>query len=287
LNTKAACQLTGRARATHYRRLRPPVLGPKPPRPSPPTALDAAERAAVLALLNSDGYVDLAPAQVWARELDDGRYHCSISTMYRLLRETDQVGERRRQATHPANKKPELEADGPSQVWSWDVTRLRSRTKGLYFHLYVMLDIFSRKAIAWRLAFSENAADAEALIADAVAANGGIRPGYIHSDRGTAMTAGSVGDLMYRLAITRSHSRPKVSNDNPYSEAQFRTLKYDPWFPESFGDIGAARDYADTYFPHYNHVHRHSGIGYHTPASVHHGTAALVHAERQATLNAA
>jgi putative transposase len=241
----------------------------------------------VLALLNDQANADLAPAQIWARELDEGRYHCSISTMYRILRENNQVGERRRQARHPANVKPELQATGPNQVWSWDVTRLRSHTRGQYFHLYVMLDIFSRKAICWRLALSENAVDAEQFIEDSVTANGGARPGYVHADRGSAMTAGSVADLMTKLAITRSHSRPKTSNDNPYSEAHFRTLKYDPWFPEAFVDLAAAIEYVEAYPPHYNHVHRHSGIGWHTPASVHHGTAELVRDQRQTVLNAA
>jgi transposase InsO family protein len=263
------------------------VLGPRPPRASPPSRLPQAERAAILALLNKPEHADLAPAQVYARELDEGRYHCSVSTMYRILREHGQAGERRRQATHPANVKPELQATGPNQVWSWDVTRLRSPTKGAYFHLYVMLDIYSRKALAWRVALSENALDAEELIEQAVTGKGGILPAYIHADRGSAMTAGTVADLMSKLAITRSHSRPKTSNDNPYSEAQFRTLKYDPCFPEAFGNLAEAIEYADAYLPHYNHVHRHSGIGYHTPASVHHGTAELVREQRQLVLNAA
>lgn len=241
----------------------------------------------MLALLNRPEYADLAPAQVWARELDEGRYHCSISTMYRILREHGQSGERRRQSRHPANVKPELMATGPNHVWSWDVTRLRSPAKGVYFHLYVMLDIYSRKAICWRLALSENAVDAEEFIEASITANGGIRPTYVHADRGSAMTAGSVADLMTKLAITRSHSRPKTSNDNPYSEAHFRTLKYDAYFPETFADLAAATEYIDAYLPHYNHVHRHSGIGWHTPASVHHGTAELVRDQRQAVLNAA
>ncbi len=241
----------------------------------------------MLALLNAEENADLAPAQLYARELDEGRYHCSVSTMYRILREHGQAGERRRQAGHPANVKPELVATGPNHVWSWDVTRLRSHAKGVYFHLYVMLDIYSRKAICWRLALSENAVDAEEFIAAAIAANGGIRPTYIHADRGSAMTAGSVADLMTRLAITRSHSRPKTSNDNPYSEAQFRTLKYDPYFPEVFADLAHATEYVNAYLPHYNHAHRHSGIGWHTPASVHHGTAELIRDQRQLVLNAA
>ncbi len=241
----------------------------------------------MLALLDREEYADLAPAQVWARELDEGRYHCSVSTMYRILREHGQAGERRRQARHPANAKPELAATGPNQVWSWDATRLRSPARGSYFHLYVMLEIYSRKAICWRVALSENAVDAEEFIEQAIAANGGIRPDYVHADRGSAMTAGPVADLMTKPAITRSHSRPKTSNDNPYSEAQFRTLKYDPYFSEAFADVAEAVDYVDAYLPHYNHVHRHSGIGWHTPASVHHGTAQLVRDQRQLVLNAA
>ena len=241
----------------------------------------------MLALLDHAEYADLAPAQIWARELDEGRYHASVSTMYRILRENGQVGERRRQARHPANVKPELVASGPNQVWSWDVTRLRSHAKGVYFHLYVMLDIYSRKAICRRVALSENAVDAEEFIEACIKANGGIRPGSVHADRGSAMTAGSVADLMAKLAITRSHSRPKTSNDNPFSEAHFRTLKYDPYFPEAFADLAGAIEYVDAYLPHYNHIHRHSGIGWHTPASVHHGTAELVQDQRQLVLNAA
>ena len=238
-------------------------------------------------MLNSAEYRDLAPAQIWARELDEGRYHCSISTMYRILREANQVGERRRQATHPARKKPELLAQGPNEIWTWDVTRLRTREKGVWLHLYVILDIFSRKALAWRLAHSENGPTATDLINDAIARNGGARPHTIHADRGSAMTGQDVSDLMVKLAVTRSHSRPKTSNDNPYSEAQFRTLKYDPYFPEKFDSWDHAHDFAESFFDYYNHIHRHSGIGLHTPASVHHGTAEIVQTQREATLAAA
>ncbi len=241
----------------------------------------------MLGILNAPGYADLAPAQIWARELDEGRYHCSVATMYRILREARQSGERRRQATHPAKKKPELMADGPDQVWSWDVTRLKGPDKGVWYHLYVILDIFSRKAVHWLVDYSENGPSAQELIDQAVVRNGGLRPETIHADRGTAMTSQGVSDLMDKLHITRSHSRPKVSNDNPYSEANFRTLKYDPWFPGDFASMDEARDFADAFFQHYNHVHRHSGIGLHTPASVHHGTAEIVQTQRQATLNAA
>jgi putative transposase len=207
--------------------------------------------------------------------------------MYRILREANQTGERRRQATHPARKKPELMAEGPNEIWTWDVTRLRTREKGVWLHLYVILDIFSRKALAWRLAHSENGPTATDLIKDAIARNGGRRPHTIHADRGSAMTGQDVSDLMVKLAVTRSHSRPKTSNDNPYSEAQFRTLKYDPWFPEKFDSRAHAHDFAESFFDYYNHIHRHSGIGLHTPASVHHGTAEIVQAQREATLAAA
>lgn len=178
-------------------------------------------------------------------------------------------------------------ADGPNQVWSWDVTRLRTIEKGVWLHLYVVLDIFSRKVVGWTLARSENGPTATELIQSAIAANGGRGPHTIHADRGSAMTGQDISELMVKLAVTRSHSRAKTSNDNPYSEAQFRTLKYDPWFPEKFHSWDHALDFAQQFFDYYNHTHRHSGIGLHTPASVHHGTAEIVQPQREATLAAA
>jgi putative transposase len=280
--------LTGRSRATHYRRLHPPV--PKAPRPrrASPIALSSAERQAVLGLLNRPGYVDLAPAQVWARELDEGRYWCSQSTMYRILREHGQVGERRAQATHPARTKPELMADAPNQVWSWDITKLKGPERGVWYQLYTVIDIWSRYVVGHLVAATEDSALAEALIADAIARHSVDRDQLtVHADRGPAMTSKTVVQLLADLSVTRSHSRPKTSNDNPYIEASFKTLKYDPTFPDRFGSIQHARQHCEAFYSYYNHEHRHSGIGLHTPASVHFGTAESIRAQRQQTLNAA
>ena len=252
---------------------------------NPASRLDDVERAAVLAVLNSPDYVDLSPGQVYARELDAGRYHCSERTMYRILAEHRQVRERRAQARHPARKKPELLADGPGQVWSWDITKLRGPVKGVWYQAYVLIDIYSRYVVGHLVAATESSELAEALIADAVDRHG--PPRAVHADRGTSMTSGTVAELLTGLGIERSHSRPRVSNDNPYSEAQFKTLKYVYDFPERFGSLQDARTWCDAFVTEYNHEHRHSGIGYHTPASVHFGTAELVREQRAKTLAAA
>lgn len=282
--TRRAAQLLGRARATHYRRRQPPILGPKPPRPAPANALSEAERQHVLSVLRSEEFCDLAPAQVWARLLDDGIYLCSIATMYRLLRIAGESRERRRQRTHPAKKKPELLATAPNQVWSWDITKLRGPTRGLYYELFVIIDIYSRYVVAWTVAEAETGELAKEFIDTAIASQG-VTAGQLtlHADRGTSMTSKPVAQLL----VDRSHSRPHVSNDNPYSEAQFKTLKYCPEFPATFGSIQDARTFCEAFFAHYNHEHRHSGIGLHTPASVHYGTAAEIRAERARTLDAA
>jgi putative transposase len=286
--TTRACKLTGRSRATHYRRINPPPRKPPTPRGPSPIALSVAERRAVLELLNRKEYADLAPAQVWARELDAGRYWCSESTMYRILREHGQVGERRAQATHPARKKPELMADAPNRVWSWDITKLKGPDRGVWYQLYTVIDIWSRYVVGHLVAATEDSALAEALIADAIARHG-VDPDQltIHADRGPAMTSKTVAQLLADLKVTRSHSRPKTSNDNPYIEASFKTLKYDPTFPDRFGSIQHARQHCEQFYTHYNHEHRHSGIGLHTPASVHFGTAEVIREQRQQTLNAA
>jgi transposase InsO family protein len=250
--------------------------------------LNAAERQAVLDLLNQPRYVDLAPAQVWARELDEGNWWCSPSTMYRILRAAGQNGERRRQATHPAHVKPELVADAPNRVWSWDITKLRGPAPGVWYHLYTVIDIFSRYVVGYLIAAQEDGQLAEALIADAATRERVDRDQLtIHADRGGAMTCKTVTQLLSDLRITRSHSRPKTSNDNPFIEASFKTLKYDPTFPYRFGSIQHARAYCEEFYTYYNHEHRHSGIGWHTPASVHHGTAESVRRARQSTLDAA
>ena len=287
VSTRVACALTGRPRATHYRCALGPRLGPPAPRPVPANALSAAELDELLEVLRSPRFVDLAPAQVWAILLDEGRYLASISTMYRVLRADHAVRERRRTATHPARVRPELVAHGPNRVWSWDITKLRGPAKGIYYDLYVIIDIFSRYVVGWMVAATETAELAEAFIADAVA-QAGIEPGVltIHADRGTSMTSKPVAVLLAELGVGRTHSRPHVSNDNPYSEAAFKTLKYCPAFPERFGSIPDARAFCAEFFAYYNHHHRHSGLGLHTPASVHFGTAGEVRAARVATLDA-
>jgi putative transposase len=285
LTTKTACDLLGKSRATHYRRCRPIVSQPRPARSAPANKLTDAERGQVLAVLRHDDFVDKAPAQVWATLLDEGQYLCSEATMYRILRQHGEVRERRAQATHPAKVKPELVATAPGQVWSWDITKLQGPGRGEYFHLYVMLDIFSRYAVGWTVAAAESAELAKAFIADITATHGA--PQAIHADRGTSMTSKPVAQLLIDLDVARSHSRPHVSNDNPYSEAQFKTLKYCPAFPGRFGSLADARAFCHTFFNHYNHVHRHKALGLHTPASVHYGTAAGIRANRAVVLDAA
>jgi putative transposase len=284
----AACRGSGKARATHYRRLQPPVLGPPLPRSSPANALSRAETAELLAVLRSPRFCDLAPAQVWAIMLDEGRYLASISTMYRVLRSCDEVRERRAQAKHPTRARPELMADRPNMCWSWDITKLRGPDKGVWFDCYVIIDIFSRYVVGWMVATTETAELAEGFITAAVVAQG-VEKGTltIHADRGTSMTSKGVAELLTDLGVGRTHSRPHVSNDNPYSEAVNKTLKYCPAFPARFGSIEDARAFCEAFFSYYNHDHRHSGIGLHTAASVHYGTAAEVRARRVETLDTA
>ena len=242
----------------------------------------------MLDLLHRPDHYDLAVAQAWGRTLDDGTYLCSQSTMHRLLRGSGESKERRRQRTHPAKKKPELMATQPNQVWSWDISKLRGPNRGEYYDLYVIIDIFSRYVVGWLVAPIESAELASDFIHDAVLTQGVDRDQLtIHADRGSSMRSKPVPQLMVDLEVTRSHSRPHVSNDNPFSEAAFKTLKYCPAFPDRFGSIEDARTFCAEFFEHYNHVHRHSGIALHTPASVHYGTADEVRARRQATPSAA
>ena len=288
IGTGPACRVAGRSKATHYRRNQLPKLGPPAPRPTPPNALTDDEVAVLMDVLRSERFRDLAPAQVWAMLLDEDVYLASISTMYRLLRSHGELRERRAQATHPARIRPELVATGPNQCWSWDITKLRGPERGVWFDLYVIIDIFSRYVVGWMVAPSESAELAQSFIARAVATQG-VEPGTltVHADRGTSMTSKPVAELLADLGIGRTHSRPHVSNDNPYSESNFKTLKYCPAFPGSFGSLEDARAFCEQFFSYYNHEHRHSGIGLHTPASVHYGTAAEVRAKRAATLDAA
>jgi transposase InsO family protein len=288
VTTKDACRLIGRPRASHYRHLAGPQLGPRASRtvPNNGQALTSPERAAVLSLINTDQYADLAIGQIYTRELDEGRYLCSMSTMYRIAKGAGQSRERRRQATHPAKVKPELLADQPSQVWSWDITKLRGPTKGMFYHLYVLIDIYSRFNPGWIVSTVEESHLAADFLADAVARNGAV-PHTVHADRGTSMTSKPVSALLADLGVARSHSRPRVSNDNPYSEAQFRTLKYLPDFPDHFSSLEHAKQFLTEFFYQYNFVHRHSGIGWHTPSSVHFGTSTAIDEGRQQTLTAA
>jgi putative transposase len=275
-----------RARAA-ARRLTVP-LRPVTVRRRPPLAFSDAERQRVLDALNSDRFAECSPRQTYATLLDEGVYLGSVRTMYRLLAGCDLVRERRNQLTHPAYSKPELLAVQANEVWSWDITKLRGPGKWTCFHLYVILDIFSRYVVGWMIANRETAELAEQLIADTVLKHG-IEPGRLtlHADRGTSMRSKPVAALLVDLEVAKTHSRPHVSDDNPYSEAQFKTLKYRPDFPDRFGSIEDARAHCHAFFTWYNTTHRHSGIGFMTPEAVHFGHAAELTRQRSITLDAA
>ncbi len=288
VGTTHACAAVGRSRATHYRLLHPPA--PKPKRePAPqPRALTEVERTQVLEVMHSERFVDLAPPSVYATLLDEGSYLASVPTMYRILRSVDEVRERRRVATHPPTLKPELVAWRPNMVWSWDISKLLGPYKWTYYYLYVILDIFSRYVVGWMVASRELAELAERLLADSIRKQGVDRDQLtIHADRGSSMASRPVALLLADLGITKTHSRPHCPNDNPFSEAQFKTLKYMPQFPDRFGSQPHAHEFCRRFFPWYNDSHRHSGIGYHTPADVHYGRADAVRALRGEVLAAA
>jgi transposase InsO family protein len=259
------------------------------PRPAPPRALSQAEKERVRDVLNSERFADAAPREVYAELLDkDQQYFCSWRTMYRVLAEYHEVRERRNQLRHPAYKKPELLATGPNQVWSWDITKLRGPSKGVYYYLYVMLDIYSRCVVGWMLAEVEAAELAEQLITETCAKQGVQREQLtIHADNGSPMIAKSVAVLMADLGVVKSHSRPHVSDDNPFSEAQFKTLKYRPDYPQRFGSLPDARSWARRFFAWYNDDHHHSGLALLTPTVVHRGQAEIVRQSRQAVLRQA
>lgn len=244
------------------------------PRPELPNKLTEPEREHVLWWCDPRSSATWRRLRCGAQLLDIGIYLCSIRTMYRLLAAAGENRERRRQRTHPARKKPELIARAPNQIWSWDIMKLAGPTRGVYYELFVIIDIFSHYVVAWCVAAAETGELAETFIADALDRQGVNRDQLtLHADRGSSMISKPVAQLLVDLGVTRSHSRPSVSNDNPYSEAQFKTLKYCPAFPGRFGSIADARAFCTVFFDHYNHVHRHAGIGLHTPASVHYGTA--------------
>ena len=258
--TAEACEALGVARSTLYRRRQSATSKPKR-RPRPHRALDETEREEVLGALHCERFVDKAPAQVWATLLDEGTYLCSIRTMYRILEEHGEVRERRNQRRHPNYTKPELLAEAPNQVWSWDITKLRGPVKWTYYYLYVILDIFSRYVVGWMLAHRESAALAQRLIAESCRKQD-IEPDQltVHADRGSSMRSKSVAFLLADLGVTKTHSRPYVSNDNPYSESQFKTLKYCPQFPSRFGSIQDSRLFCCGFFDYYNFYHKHSGV---------------------------
>jgi putative transposase len=289
IGTRPACRALGASAATIYRRRRPPEPKPPRPRPTPERALSEPERAQVLKVLHSERFVDVSPEETWATLLDEGTYLCSPRTMYRILAaEHGGVRERRNQLTHPAYAKPELLAERPNELWSWDVSKLKGPAKWAYYYLYVMLDVFSRYIVGWTVQYRENGQLAKALIEQATEQQK-ITPGLLtlHADRGGPQRAKPVAFLLADLGITKTHSRPYTSSDNPYSEAGFKTLKYRPDFPERFDDIEHARGHCRTFVDWYNHAHRHSGIGLMTPAAIHHGQAKQLHAARAVVLDAA
>jgi len=289
IGTRPACRALGAAPATVYRRRSPPPAREPRPRRPPGRALSDAERAAVLAELHSERFVDSSPAQVWATLLDEGTYLASERTMYRLLAARHGgVRERRAQREHPAYAAPELLAEKPNEVYSWDITKLKGPAKWTYYYLYVILDVFSRYAVGWTVQHRESAQVAKDLIAQVCQQQDIQRDQLtIHADRGSSMTSKPVAFLLADLGVTKTHNRPYTSTDNPYSEAQFKTLKYRPTFPARFDSIEHARAHCRTFFDYYNHQHRHSGIGLMTPAAVHYGRAEAVHAGRARVLAAA
>jgi putative transposase len=281
VGTSAACAALAVSRATHYRRRLGPRHGPPAPRPTPARALSPDERATVLETLHADRFIDSAPAEVVATLLDEGTYLASERTMYRVLAAHDEVRERRAQLRHPAYAAPELLATRPNELWSWDITKLKGPATWTSYQLYVILDVFSRYVPGWMVAHRESAALAERLLADTCAKQGIARDTLtVHADRGSSMTSRPVALLLADLGIAKTHSRPHVSNDNPYSEAGFKTLKYRPGFPERFGSIEDARAFCVDFFAWYNQQHRHSGIAMFTPADVHHDRAAALHEAR-------
>ena len=289
VGVKPACEALCVNRAYFYRRrhaqLHPPELSI---RPRPPLALASSERQEVLDTLHSERFVDQAPPVIYATLLDESRYLCSVRTMYRILAQENEVRERRNQRRHPHYTKPELIATGPNQVWSWDITKLKGPAKWTYFYLYVILDIFSRLVVGWMVAHRESAELAKRLIRESCEKQR-IEPEQLilHADRVSSMKSKSVAFLMADLGVTKTHSRPHVSNDNPYSEAHFKTLKYRPEFPQRFGCLQDAQSHCRTFFDWYNTQHLHSGIAMLTPQAVHYGEADTILKHRTEILETA
>jgi transposase InsO family protein len=282
VTTRAAAALTGVCRATAGRTPRP-VLTPR--RMVPANRLSNTERAQVLDVLTGAEFIDATPIQIYAILLARGQYLCSVSTMYRILAANRLVKDRRRQARHPARVRPELLATGPGQVFSWDITKLPGPAKGIYYDAYVMIDIYSRYIVGCHVHTTETAVLAEEMMREVFTIHGA--PQVVHADRGTSMTSKTVAGLLAELGVTRSHSRPRVSNDNPFSEAWFKTLKYAPVFPERFGSLQDARAFMDEFTQYYNHEHHHTGIGLHTAANVHYNLTGPINQLRHDTLTTA
>jgi len=257
-------------------------------RPTPARALTAEQRTEVLDVLHAPRFADQTPAEIYAALLDEGVYRCSIRTMYRILNQNEEIRERRAQLRHPVYQKPELLAERPNEVWSWDITKLKGPAKWRYFYLYVILDIYSRRVVGWCVADAQSAVLFKTLFDDAITKHR-VPPGQLtlHADRGGPMKAKATALLLSDLGVTRSHNRPHTSNDNPFSESCFKTLKYQPRFPKCFGCIEDARSFCRAFFDWYNQEHHHGGIGLMTPDQVHYGQVDAVHAARQATLDRA
>ena len=290
VGVELACSALGVNRASFYRHQKPKVipLEAANAKQASPLELSDKEWHNILSLLHSDRFVDQSPAVIYATLLDEGVHLCSVRTMYRILAKEGEVRERRNQLRHPHYVKPELVARGSNQVWTWDITKLKGHIRGTFFHLYVIIDIFSRYVTGWMVAAVESGELAKKFIADSCEKQA-VGPGQltVHSDRGASMKSKLVADLLSDLGVIKSHGRPKVSDDNPFSEAQFKTLKYHPVFPERFGSIEDAQQFCRTFFKWYNTIHLHSGIAMLTPESVHYGEAAKILAKRRQTLNEA
>jgi len=282
---KPACEALNLNRASFYRAQTPRPEPTERERPRPPLALSTEEEQRILDTLHSERFMDCSPYQVYARLLDEGQYLCSIRTLYRVLERHQALRERRNQRRHPTYTKPKLLATAPNHVWSWDITKLKGPAKWTYFYLYVILDIFSRCVVGWMVAHRESTELAKHLIAETCLRQG-IEENQLtlHADRGSSMTSKGVEQLLVDLGVTKTHSRPQVSNDNPYSEAQFKTLKYRPDFPVLFGSLEDARAFCGRFFDWYNYDHYHSGIALLTPASVHSGLAAQIVDQRNRVL---
>ena len=276
VGTKSACESLAVPRATYYRRITPssPVITSREPHPA---SLSDKDRQDVLDLLHTETYMDMPPLAVYAALLDRGTYLCSVRTMYRILNAEGEVKERRRQRNHTKYNKPELLATAPNQLWSWDITKLKGPKKWSYFYLYVILDVFSRYVVGWMISMKESSALAKQFISETYDKQG-VLPSQLtlHADRGSSMTSKPVAFLLADLGVIKSHSRPYTSNDNPYSESQFKTLKYRPEFPQRFGSIQDSRLHCQGFFHWYNTQHYHSGIELLTPESVHYGQAQAI-----------